>query len=242
VRTTTPAATTTPALAVCGDGFVRDITGRECVVASNVSYASLVSVVFPENITVVTASDLDALTSSIAQQSGCNGMAGCKVVVLAITNADGVTVYCTNGVCPGFNGRRLLATGGQFQIVVGVVAEQAIPGELVFELYAPGTQVALECTYVKSTKVDNTLLSEVEALIVFVRRGGPETIPVVPLVGGIVGGCCAVLFVLGVVWYRRRATPAAFVPPTSGSEFTMTKDCIPVRIIIQCDVCHAKAT
>ena len=244
VRTTTPAATTTPALAVCGNGFVRDITGRECVAASNVSYASLVSVVFPENVTVVTASDLEALTASIAQQSGCNGMAGCKVVVLAITNADGVTVYCTNGVCPGFNRRRLLATGGQFQIVVGVVAEQAIPGDLVFELYAPGTQVALECTYVKSTKVDNTLLSEVQALIVYVKGATTvSTFPVVPLVGGIVGGCCAVLVVLGVVWYRRRASRAVFVPPTSGAEFTMTKDCIPVRIIIQCDVvCHAKAT
>ena len=243
VRTTTPAATTTPALAVCGDGFVRDITGTACVAASNVSYASLVSVVFPENVTVVTASDLQALTASIALQSGCNSTLGCSAVVLAITNVDGVTVYCTNGVCPGFGLRRLLATGGQLQIIVGLIGDRPIASEPTFELFAPGTQVALGCTYVKSTKVDNTLLSEVKALILYVE--GPAAVsvfPVVPLVGGILGGCCVVLVVVGVLWCRRRR-PAAFVPPLEGAEFTMTSDCIPVRIIINSDpVWHAKAT
>ena len=103
--------------------------------------------------------------------------------------------------------------------------------------------MSLGCTYVKSTKVDNTLLSEVQALILYVKGPAVDSaFPVVPLVGGIVGGCCAVLVVVGVRWYRRRR-PAAFVPPLEGGEFTMTSDCIPVRIIINSDAgWHAKAT
>jgi hypothetical protein len=204
----------------------------------------LVSVVFPENITVVTASDLATLTESIALQSGCNSTLGCSVVVLAITNADGVTVYCTNGVCPGFGMRRLLATGGTLQIIVGLIGDKPISSEPTFQLFAPGTQVALGCTYVESTKVDNTLLSEVQALILYVKEGPTEvsSFPVVPLVGGVLGGCLVVLVVVGVRWYRRRKA-AIFVPPLEGVEFTMTSDCIPVRIIINSDVVrHAKAT
>ena len=239
-RTTTPMATTTPVIITCETGFVRDITGKVCVLANNISYASLVSVVMPENITIVTLADLAVLTTSVSKQSGCDDISGCTAVILSITNMAGVTIFCTNGVCPGFGLRRLLAATGQYQIIFGVITDKPIVGEPVFSLYAPGTQVPLQCSFVKSTKVDNNLLAEVEALILYVKGGPASTSLVVPIVAGVSGACVVVAVVVGVLMWRRKTRRLAV---QAGAGFTMTSDCIPVRIVIGDErVCRVKVT
>jgi hypothetical protein len=246
MRTVTRPSTTvavTTAIA-CGDGLVLDVTGRGCIPAQNTSFASLLSVVMPTEIIAVTKSDLAALVKSVANQSGCEAQLGCDAVVLSITDTDGVTVVCTNGICPGYNDarRRLLGTG-RFQIIFGMVAKEPLKQNITFQLYFPDTQSVLDSIYVDPVKVDNSLLSKVEDLIVYVNAGGkfPVAPTSVPLVSGVVAGCILVVVVIVVLATRKRKPKSVF-STSQGAEFTMTSEYIPIRIVIAEDMCHVKAT
>ena len=200
---------------VCNSSFVPDELGTACIPVVRVTYAALVSVVLPANLTVVTSVVLSTLVGDIANQSGCDGVS-CNVVVLSVTSADGVVTYCVNGICPGYNDarRRVLAVGN-CQIQFGIVS--IVPGQrnLTFTL-SYGSE-PLVYTYVPDALIQNILLSDAAALIHYLQGDSPPPTvnpAAVPkqAAGGIFGGC-ATLAVVGCIYLKhkragRRLRPA----------------------------------
>ena len=222
----TTAPPTTPAPLVCNSSFVLDVLGKRCIPTQTMSYASVLEVTMPVNLTVVTKADLAYLVSEVANQSGCSQ--DCDAVVLSITDPSGVTIYCTNGVCPGFNdGRRRLLVLGHYFIVFGIVSKQPIASNISYTLTLGSEE--LPYTYRENVEVDNSVLADVSKLLAAINgqvAPSKDTAGVSgAMVAGIVVGCLLALVLAGLGVLRLRKLGG-----TLGAEYILTDDCILVRI------------
>ena len=223
----TTAPPTTPAPLVCNSSFVLDVLGKRCIPAQTTSYASVLEVSMPVNLTVVTKENLVYLVKEVANQSGC--VRDCDAVVLSITDPNGVTVYCTNGVCPGFNdGRRRLLVLGRYFIVFGIVSKEPIASNISYTLTL-GSE-PLPYTYRENVQVDNGVLADVSKLLAAIKgpaatsndNGGVSA----GMVAGIVVGCLLGMALAGLGVLRLRAIRKGRM----GAECIIAEDCISVRI------------